>query len=483
MKPWRSVRVRLLTGLIIVAVAGLTVGGGTTYLIQRARILSNINSELFARVGAARLVVLGASNSQPADGASRPLKPLPFVTGAAALSAVIGRVLPQSHESSLGILNGRAAYIPGIPTDFSLVGVKGMVAAAVSDARSGRSRIGRIQSVNGPVRYIEVPVRVSGSADRGIFVAAVNENAALADLTDAFTTYWSVALAATIIIGSLGWFVAGRLLLPIHNLQRAASRVTSSRRDERIAVVGNDDLSLLTATVNSMLDRLSQAMTDQRQLLDDVRHELHTPVTIIRGHLEVLDPNNTTEVFETRALAMEELDRVTTLIEDLALLAETQRAEPEAVAVDVAELTQKVFAKASVLPGHEWRLTERARVSVAADAQRITQAWLQLADNAAKYAPPGSPIDIGSSVTDSGVELWVEDCGDGIPEEARGRIFERFGRADAGRGIAGSGLGLSIVQAIVAAHHGQVSLDSTPERTRFTITLPFDGPELRVSGT
>jgi signal transduction histidine kinase len=241
---------------------------------------------------------------------------------------------------------------------------------------------------------------------------------------------------------------------------------------ERIPVAGSDDFSELTETVNEMFDRLDIAMTSQRQLLDDVRHELKTPVTILRGHLELLDAANQAEVASTRALALDELDRMADLVDGIEALAETQRAIVSPRPVDVGDLTADVFAKLQVLVDHDWQLTETAHVSAQLDPARITQAWLQLGDNAAKYSPVGTTIELGSRAGNDWVELWVADHGPGIPGEFWGRIFERFGRVDTGRGVRGSGLGLPIVAAIAEAHGGRVTLASSPAGSRFGILVP-----------
>jgi two-component system OmpR family sensor kinase len=117
-------------------------------------------------------------------------------------------------------------------------------------------------------------------------------------------------------------------------------------------------------------------------------------------------------------------------------------------------------------------LAETAEATVALDSARVTQAWLQLVDNAAKYSPHGSRIEIGSTLRSEGVELWVADQGPGIPPEAAERVFARFGRVDSGRGIAGSGLGLPIVKAIAESHGGSVGFVSSPGGTRFSLMLP-----------
>src|SRR5690606_18287858 len=131
--------------------------------------------------------------------------------------------------------------------------------------------------------------------------------AELDEITTAFRTYTWVAIATLAAVGLVGWFVAGRLLKPVRVLQETASRITASDLSERIPVTGNDDLSALTTTVNSMLDRIEESVDARRRLLDDVRHELKTPVTIVRGHLELLDVADPQDVSSTRDLLIDEL--------------------------------------------------------------------------------------------------------------------------------------------------------------------------------
>jgi two-component system OmpR family sensor kinase len=207
-----------------------------------------------------------------------------------------------------------------------------------------------------------------------------------------------------------------------------------------------------------------------------VRHELNTPITIVRGHLELLDPHDISDVEATRALAVDELDRMAALVDDISHLAQAERSGAvDRAPTDVEELTRAVFAKVRGIADHEWTLAETAPVVVTLDSPRITQAWLQLAENAAKYSEQGAPVILGSTATATAVELWVTDSGPGIPTEARSRVFERFGRADAGRGTRGSGLGLAIAGAIAKAHGGEITLESVVGRgSRFAISLPLD---------
>jgi signal transduction histidine kinase len=166
------------------------------------------------------------------------------------------------------------------------------------------------------------------------------------------------------------------------------------------------------------------------------------------------------------------------LVEDLILLAKARR--PDFIrdeTVHLGTLTDDVLDKARALGDRRWTADGHADVTISGDEQRLTQALLQLAHNAAKFTQPGDVIAVGSKVVDAAVHLWVRDEGSGVPPQDRERIFERFGRAEAGRGIEGSGLGLAIVSAIAEGHGGRVELDDTPRRgAQFTLVLPLRTP-------
>jgi two-component system OmpR family sensor kinase len=448
----------------------MTAAGAATFLFQRQRVMDAIDVALLARVDEARAVVLGASNSKSP---STPQEtPQPYRSARSAVQAVISRVLPDSDESTLGLVGDTPTFAPGISTTFQVSTVPGLVGAVVSETSTGRIFLGTISDSTSSYRYVAAPIRVAGSNDRAVFVAAIDINRRLTDLSNAFTAYWQIVAITFLIVASLAWYISGRLLRPLTDLRLTAARITSDNRSERIPTRGNDDLAVLGATVNGMLDRLDGAMTTQRQLLDDVRHELNTPIAIVSGHLELLDATSPSEVEETRTLALEELGRVGALVRDLAILAESEQLEPDRRVVDVAEFAREFYAKIRILPGHIWVLGPTNGGAAAFDREKIIQAWLQLVDNAAKYSPRGSEIAIGVSGTHEYVEFWVLNVGPKIPEEARGRIFERFGRIDSGRGSRGSGLGLAIVKAIAFAHNGGVTLSSSDEQTRFGIRVP-----------
>lgn len=482
-----TVRTRILAVILVVTALGMTVAGSAAYLLQRERVFAEIDEELFSAVEAARSIVTGVptvaatdeGGQDPADGETEaPAVPEPdFASVDEAMQALMSRIIPGRNESSIALIDGAPRWLPSALVTFRLEDDEAFLERAWSEVQAGVVTIGTTFIDDGAIRYIAVPVAIEGDPARGAYVTAYQIQGELDDIDSAFTTYALLALGSLVVVGVAGWFVAGRLLRPIRDLTTAAARITGTDVSERIPVNGNDDISALTATINDMFGRIDEALTSQRQLLDDVRHELKTPITIVRGHLELLNPRKPTEVVATRDIAIDELDRMSELVSDIDALAQAERGKVLTEPTDIGDLTASVFAKARAIPDHEWVLKETAEGVAPLSPSRITQAWLQLADNAAKYSPEGTTIRLGSHLYDGAVELWVSDEGPGIPVESQERIFERFGRVDSGRGIAGSGLGLPIVAAIARAHGGYVSLDSSPAGSRFGIVVPLTGQD------
>ena len=194
----------------------------------------------------------------------------------------------------------------------------------------------------------------------------------------------------------------------------------------------------MAATFNEMLDRLEEAFRIQRQFVDDAGHELRTPITIIRGHLEVAE-DDPEERLRTNALVMDELDRMNRIVNDLLVLAKAKQPDfLDLATVDLRALTEDLHAKATALATREWRLEDVGQGLIVADRQRLTQAVVQLAQNATEHTGDGEEIALGSAVANGRVRLWVRDSGAGIPLEDQERIFQRFARTgDGRRGSAG----------------------------------------------
>jgi two-component system, OmpR family, sensor kinase len=334
---------------------------------------------------------------------------------------------------------------------------------------------GHLNTPVGLVRYIAVPL--AGRNEDGLFVVANFPEFERREIDDAVRTQVLTQFGAILIASLLGLGLAGRVLRPLRSLADTAQTISETDLTRRIPVRGRDEASRIAGAFNDMLGRLERAFAAQRQFLDDASHELRAPLTVIRGHIEMLpfedDPVERNEVI---TLVTDEIERMSRIVEDLLLLAKAERPDFFTMeSIDVAELTADVHRKAAVLCAREWQLESTAHVVIRADRQRLTQAMMQLAQNACEHTEDGTSIRIGSHVDDGVVHLWVLDSGAGVPTADAERIFERFVK---GVRSAGSGLGLSIVAAIARGHGGYARADPNSGRgTRFEIVVPRHGAE------
>nr|WP_279550242.1 HAMP domain-containing sensor histidine kinase [Leucobacter weissii] len=290
-----------------------------------------------------------------------------------------------------------------------------------------------------------------------------------------------VSAIVLVVVAATGTIVATRLLRPLRQMRETADRVSARSLDERLPIVGNDDVAELADTMNSMLDRLDDALESQRRLLSDVGHELKTPITIVRGHLEVMDPDDPDDTRATRELAIDELARMARLVQDLADSAALHGPSPvQPRPVDVSDLVHQIARKASGIAGAEVSPGVVADGVALLDPARITQAVLQLVQNAVTHGGGrveiGSRTDVDPRTDESRLLLWVRDHGPGVDDDAKARIFERFTRGSAAGERVGSGLGLNIVQVIARAHGGEVWVeDAAGGGARFVIAIPEGG--------
>jgi two-component system, OmpR family, sensor kinase len=224
-------------------------------------------------------------------------------------------------------------------------------------------------------------------------------------------------------------------------------------------------------------ERLRRTLESQREFIDDATHELLTPLTIIRGHLE-LDLDDPIERAAAVKVVTDEVIRMTRLVDELRVLAHTRRPDfLEAEPLDAGTLVREVLDKVRGLAPRDWQLKSCRGVRVVGDRQRLQQALINLAHNAVQYTGVQDRIVIGAGLDEQGARLWVADTGPGVPEDEHARIFERFAYGAGGRRHPNStGLGLAIVSAIARAHGGQVELDSRPgDGATFTLVLPAVG--------
>jgi two-component system OmpR family sensor kinase len=466
MRRTTSARLRILAvwvPIIALALAGSIVA---TRQVLLARADERIAGELSQEIEELRRFAREELN--PATG-----RPWSRVEQVLALN--LSRNIPEENQTMLAFVDGRpyrrSAQRPParLDTDRRFV-------AEVADAR--RPASGLLQTRVGAVRYAAVPVSVAGSPRRGVFAVAMFRDRERAEVNEVIGVLAVVGVGALVLAALACWGLAGRIMAPIRDVTETARAIGESDLTRRIPANGTDEIAHLAATFNAMLDRLEGAFASQRALVSDAGHELRTPITIIRGHLELLgeDPD---ERRETLALVADELDRMSRVVDDLLILAKAERTDflyPEDL--DLDELVDELVAKAAALAPRDWQLEEVVPGRVVADRQRLTQAFMNLAHNAVQHTEAGDRIGLGGTLVDGHARLWVHDSGPGVALDDADRIFERFARADNGsHRTEGAGLGLAIVRAIAEAHGGQVELTSPPgDGATFTIMIPTQPP-------
>lgn len=405
------------------------------------------------------------------DTGSDPETGEPFGTDVRRLLEVfLDRNVPARNEALLTFVSGELFLRSRNVLPYSLEEDEVLVArwSAVTKPDAGF-----VETPGGTVRYLAVPILARGEVF-GVFVAAVFRDLEAREIDPAVRAGSLVGVAALLIGSVLAFLVARRIIRPVQAVQATARTISESDLSRRIEVSGDDEIAHLAETFNELLDRLERAFAAQRAFVDDAGHELRTPITIIRGQLEVLsdDPE---EQREAIALVTGELDRMSRMVKDLLLLAKAQQPEfLEFDLVDVGALTREVHDKSRALGSRGWSLERVAQGTLVGDRQRLAQALIQLLQNAVDHTDPGAEIAIGSRIAGGLARFWVRDTGPGIPSELRDRIFERFSRTGSHRSE-GAGLGLSIVQTIAEGHGGRVWVESeVGVGSTFTIEVPVD---------
>jgi len=306
--------------------------------------------------------------------------------------------------------------------------------------------------------------------------------------------WWEILLSLLGIVAAAaaGLFVVRRQLAPLREVAATAHEVAalplSSGEVDLSARVHDPDertevgqvgaaLNTLLAHVESSLGARHRSEQQVRQFVADASHELRTPLSTIRGYAELArrTPDDAGALVGSMAKVSTEADRMTSLVDDLLLLARLDAGRPLASEpVDLTRLLLEAVTDARVLaPDHQWRLElPEEPVEVVGDEQRLHQVITNLLTNARSHTPVETTVTVRAAQDRDGTTVEVSDTGPGFPTDIAELAFERFTRADAARTAGGTGLGLSIVQAIVAAHGGSVDLANTPRGATITVRIP-----------
>lgn len=434
---------------------------------------------------------LSEFNSFAAEGVD-PRTGEPFADAETLITTYMARQIPGEDELFLGLLNAKHQLVQPDMEGFArrLPDVIDIGDPLIEHIRNSNTNGGFVESTEyGPVHWGRVAINTGGEED-DYFIVAVFTHDARAEAAAQIRQVGLVALVGMALAILLAWLIAGQIIAPVRRLEKVSTRISNEDLTARVPVKGTNEIARLSRTFNAMLDRIEEAYAHQRQFIDDAGHELRTPITVVRGQLELLHTADPEQQQRSIALATAELDRMARMVEDMLTLAVADSGEfVHTRPTEIADLVIDIADKAETLDDRVM-LTELAEGTYDLDAQRITQALLELIRNALRYSE--DQVELGATVTqDAGLELWVRDRGPGINTEELDQLFGRFSRSehatDTGAGPqtrpGGAGLGLSIVAAIAKAHGGAAFARNNDTRTNegagatFGLTLPPSAQE------
>ncbi|MFN7149557.1 MAG: ATP-binding protein [Microthrixaceae bacterium] len=459
-----SVRARITLAVALLVALGLAGSGAIVYLIEHDRNREHAMGEVDQEV--AEFIRFQENGIDPGTGER-------FDGVVPLLEVFVERNVPSPSEAFLAWYDGDA--LPGQdPGDDAYLGDQEFDRIVEELTTSNGNRLWE-SPTDGEVLIAVQSVQYENDDRVGALVVVQELSERDALLNETMRTYAVVAFLSLLLVLVIAWWQSGRLLAPLRTLRATAERIGATDLSQRVPVRGHDDITALTHTVNGMLERLEAAFLSQKQFLDDAGHELRTPLTVLSGHLELLDSASPEEVETTRQLLLDEVERMARLTRDLMLLAKSDRPDFLHIErVDLGELVEDLSAKARGLGDRDWQHDQAPAIRVDMDPQRITQAVLQLADNAVKHTQEGDEIAIGASHADGLIRIWVRDTGPGVPPADRDHIFERFGRSVVPANDEGFGLGLSIVRAIATGHGGTARVEDVPSGgALFVLILPI----------
>jgi heavy metal sensor kinase len=290
------------------------------------------------------------------------------------------------------------------------------------------------------------------------------------ELADVAAVLLTAGLVTALLSAGLAYFLARRALAPVDQLRRAAEAITADSLDQQLTVANPDDeIGLLTGTINGMIARLHRSFAEVRRFTADASHELRTPLTVLRTEVEVALNQPLTLAAQRQLLGnlLEELVRLSRLTDQLLTLSRrdagveqlTTTALPlHTVVAGVVDALQALAEEKGIC----LKMAETSHIEVDGDEGRLRQVFINLIDNALKYTPAGGQVTVRVGLCGQLSTVAVHDTGIGIPPEHLPRVFDRFYRVDKARTSAagGTGLGLSIAQSIVKAHGGTIELTS-----------------------
>ena len=295
--------------------------------------------------------------------------------------------------------------------------------------------------------------------------------------------------AFLILISFIGSFLIGYTIIhSISRISRTARRIVDGDFAERVPIRANDtdEMNQLADDLNHMLDRIEALITSQRQVTNNIAHDLRSPLNRMRNRMEVALLDRNSEAGALREVIADSVEDAENLLKTFNALLNIAQVESRAkddfkheslsaICDDLAELYDVMTEEGE----HSFAAHIERGLDIMGNRQLIAQAITNLLDNAVKYTPSGGHITLTAEQRGENIHVSVGDNGHGIPPDKRDDVLKRFGRLDSARSTPGNGLGLSLVSAIVALHNGSLQLHDNKPGLRIEITLPSETAYLR----
>jgi two-component system OmpR family sensor kinase len=454
-------------------VGGLLVADVATYSALQQFLIGRVDKQLMdARYSAPDYVISELEHGDPGRRGPPP-----------------GSALPTGIYVEIRAPNGssvRQAF-PGYGESPS---ARPMLPAQLDAGPDGSSPPFTVQGTGGVSHYrvmAETPTRGPTAGDTVVLAIPLTDVQSTLDLL--LLLEGSVGAVVLVALALFAWFVIGVGLRPLERMGATAQAIAAGDLSRRVEpATPRTEIGRLGLALNGMLSQIESAFAERtrseqrlRRFVADASHELRTPLTSIRGYAELLRRGGAQpprDAALARRRIEEEAIRMSVLVDDLLLLARLDQGRPlEQAPVDLEKIARDACADAgAVARERRIRLHAAGPVVITGDDVRIRQVVANLVSNAIVHTPPGSPIEVGLVAEGGRAVLTVADHGGGLTEEQARRAFEPFYRADSGRSRdrGGAGLGLSIVAAVVAAHHGTVEVLTTEGGgATFRVELPI----------
>ncbi|WP_284944256.1 sensor histidine kinase [Acidisoma cladoniae] len=291
------------------------------------------------------------------------------------------------------------------------------------------------------------------------------------------------AVLVMVVLGSAGAIAIQSLFKrSLADVSATAAAIARGDLSNRVRISGRgDEFDRLAETINDMLDRIARLMDGVRQVSNAIAHDLRTPITRARTRLEdaALHARDASDLHAAVERATSDLDGIVSVFQGLLRIAEIEAGSRRSAfaSIDLYALLSdmhELYAAAAEEQGMHIDLLAKPPLPVFGDRDLLQQAVANLLENALKFSPQGKHILLGAGRLGDRIEIVVADSGPGIPAEDRNRVTERFFRGESARSTPGSGLGLSMVQAVVQLHNGSLRLESNHPGVRAVVSLPAE---------